>query len=270
MKALKESLHKAGYHIKSNATKAEMVPAQQRVDCGHMCYHAISVDELQTFARDRHVVLKDSKRWTIMKALISADYKRTFEGFMDLPPELRNVVYAFYLAAFDQTLQTPAPPPLTFVSKAVAKEVLPMFYSGKTFAITFLRLDYDEGHGGKFRPTDATQHFLLRLTRESIADIRSLDVHVGTTYEKYRGDFKDWVFCRCSIELDGFAAGYRLRIEGSEGDGFDEGERVERRRKKLQEQMEKVLDRVAEREGTKKFRIEDIYALRTAMEITYR
>lgn len=64
----------------------------RRIDRGLMLYERCSLPELQRFIRDRNITIPvcdlKSKKVMII-ALEKADDNRTFDKFMDLPPELR-------------------------------------------------------------------------------------------------------------------------------------------------------------------------------------
>lgn len=65
-----------------------------------------------------------------------------FHLFFDLPPELREYVYGFYMTAHAEAVETkllafnlPQAPPLALVSRLVRKESLPIFYAMARFPL---------------------------------------------------------------------------------------------------------------------------------------
>ena len=67
-----------------------------------------------------------------------------FERFLDLPPELREHIYGYYIADYCEThepstYELPHPPPLTLVSKLVRTESQPIFFSQARFPLMIQR-----------------------------------------------------------------------------------------------------------------------------------
>ncbi|KAK5745184.1 hypothetical protein LTR17_001636 [Elasticomyces elasticus] len=72
---------------------------------------------------------------TASKAVLVAlleSYDPVFPKFMDLPPELRVLVYEHYLADFEPVGMF-VPPPITAVSQNIRNEALPVFFDNHRF-----------------------------------------------------------------------------------------------------------------------------------------
>jgi hypothetical protein len=115
-------------------------------------YDDCTVGELIAFTKSRSIVVppqvhgrftKDS----LVTALLEADEGSTFSRLLDLPPEIRNMIYEFYMDSFraapytvyeTRVLLLPDQPPLGRVSRQLRQEVLPLFYESFCFQLRFL------------------------------------------------------------------------------------------------------------------------------------
>ncbi|PPJ51342.1 hypothetical protein CBER1_08617 [Cercospora berteroae] len=91
---------------------------------------------------------------------------------MDLTPELRNRVYAFYMSEFDNVLLAPTQPPLTQASSQLRQEALPIFYRTCTFCLTLQVVPY-----GLLWGLD-TDLFIKSLRPSSLAMIRNIQLQL--------------------------------------------------------------------------------------------
>ena len=70
-----------------------------------------------------------------MEILEKADENFRFEKLLDLPAELRVVIYGFYFESLPQ-LDEPTQPPLAKVSRLIRQESLPIFFGTCTFILS--------------------------------------------------------------------------------------------------------------------------------------
>jgi hypothetical protein len=77
----------------------------------------------------------EEKKTTLVKLLKDADREATFEGFVDLPAELRNKIYrkALVVEGVQSLKRVPA---ICRVSKQLRNETLPVYFGLNTFEIT--------------------------------------------------------------------------------------------------------------------------------------
>lgn len=119
-----------------------------RAQRGMMSYHKCSVKELRKFCKTRGLHVDTRTNWTakdvqrldkdsLRRILEYSDEHAKFTKFLDLPPELRLMVYEY---SFDVVQGSEnkdwrekvfglEPPPIASVSKLLRREVLPQFYA---------------------------------------------------------------------------------------------------------------------------------------------
>ncbi|KAK4901504.1 hypothetical protein LTR27_001276 [Elasticomyces elasticus] len=128
----------AGYPTSgSGVTRAVMLRYASRIRRGLLCYHLCTNTELQRFMDDRNLTSPKEPflRTQHILELELWDELLKFKRFMDLPPELRAVIYDFYMAGFPQVLNCPAQPPLSRTGRLVRSEMLGSFCKQTIFKL---------------------------------------------------------------------------------------------------------------------------------------
>jgi hypothetical protein len=112
--------------------------------------HGCERSELKRFCNNRHLqVLRNRARYkskaALAKALTHADKERTFSRLLDLPRELRDLIYTFYVDGFGledgnylQIVHKPTYPPLARVNRTLRDEVLPIYYEKICIQLRFM------------------------------------------------------------------------------------------------------------------------------------
>ncbi|KAF7186707.1 hypothetical protein HII31_11939 [Pseudocercospora fuligena] len=142
-----------------------------------LLYKKCSLEELKRFAHDRGLAVTNSSRREIAKftsMLTDADSNSCFHHFMDLPPELRLVIYEHHFAAFAGRLTYPSQPPLARVSRGLRLEVLPVFYQQCRFTITY----QSRNAGPPFRATLETHAFLSTISYAHFGKICNIKIDI--------------------------------------------------------------------------------------------
>ncbi|KAK4549768.1 hypothetical protein LTR36_005069 [Oleoguttula mirabilis] len=275
---LRKRAKDAGYRVTGSMQKPELVALAHRMDRNMLCYDACTAAELDEFNRNRR-----TSRQCFIKAagvpstaLIMADEWRVFRRFTKLPPELRCRIYAFYVAAFPETLTTPSQPPLARTCKLVRKEVLPIFYSQCAFGLNFVRVEPSASSRSArtsrvIRPTQDTTCFLETLTKENAEDIRNLHVRAYREPGK-NGRVMETPNGTCVISVNGSRTGYSTQVHGNLGivatNDYWQGLQ-NRRRNAVQYELEEVLNAVAVRDGKLMLTVKDIFAFRRALDAVF-
>lgn len=171
-------LQRLGYKPRSGLSTYDLVQLLRHHWSGHLCYDKCSDEELQRFIRDRGLRCTRKKtgrnaRSRLVDHLISADTRRSFTRFSELPAELRVHVYQFYVAEF-----TPFPfdktrdPPLTHTSRMLRNECLPIFYRSCTFRIRIKQ----SRHSAGMRLQNGHSFILRALPKPKLEMIRKLAI----------------------------------------------------------------------------------------------
>ncbi|KAF2210075.1 hypothetical protein CERZMDRAFT_86390 [Cercospora zeae-maydis SCOH1-5] len=167
-RALRRGLEDKGFTVRPDIRKAELIEVQQRLDRGLLSYEdkRISNAELSRFVRDRRLPLPvASTRKAMVATLLGADEAARFEKFGDLPPELRERVYRFYMGSLPERLFCPMQPPVARACKLLRREALPVFHALVTFELRFYFV-HDKYQAGddiskaELRPCFQTSQFL--------------------------------------------------------------------------------------------------------------
>jgi len=133
---MRAKLEAAGYKPKARAAREELADLELHHVKGYLCYDQCSLPELKTFVQDRHLESKATRK-ALTQALLSADANPTFHRFLDLPAELRAVVYDIHMHEFTRDpLRHPSQPPLTRTNRQLRSEALPIFFATCTFTLT--------------------------------------------------------------------------------------------------------------------------------------
>ena len=143
---LKEFLQKRGFYHKSSEKLARLEALAERCDRGHQSYESYTVATLRQLIEDRDLKItspRKANRKQLIQHLEDADDiddevedSRQFPRFLELPPELRNAVYAFYFKALKVVPQRFSQPPLCTVSRELRAESLALFYEHSTFSLS--------------------------------------------------------------------------------------------------------------------------------------
>ena len=186
-------LSRGFYKVKASRSKAEFTSILRRHDSGRTCYDKYSDEELVHRVNivqpsRKASLLSDgtlfhAKRLRFIRLLEKNDDDSTiFHRFLDLPAELRNRVYEFYVEDFPRTLKLPTKPPLSRTCRLLCQEVLPIFYANLEFEI---HLSQNALSSKKFSEDIETQMFLVHLSLADVACIRKLKLVINQAEGPY-------------------------------------------------------------------------------------
>lgn len=209
--------------------------------------------------------LQTTRQIAILR-LRQADENQQFTRFLDLPAELRNRIYYFYDAHFDECLICPTKPPLARTCRQLNQELLPLFYSQHQFGIELKRIrsnaSLTRDARNQFRETVGTQLFLSTLSKTDVTRIRKL--HIAVLDEKI-GLFgaTHGVAGRIAIEL-GEGRHWRWRTWPEKGKFIAKWHR--QRMKNIGGEIgESVINQVRHIGGRLVFSLQNIHDLRKAI-----
>ncbi|KAF7186785.1 hypothetical protein HII31_11882 [Pseudocercospora fuligena] len=265
---LMSALQSSGIIVSSSLTRHALIGIKQRLDRAMLYYgdQRISMDELRKFVRDRGLALPTpATRKAIVNVLLHADETSTFDRIQDLPPELREKIYEFYIDAFPEKLTCPTQPPLTRINRLVRKEALPIFYKRVRFQLAFFyrqsqRTSNEKLSKGTLHPDFQTTTFLNQLSTRPDQILRKVSIDIGvTSIEGFR--FLD---PRVLISAE-------LTVQPKKGQIDRNVSRMGRKPKKGKELVSKVRNELrrnfsGSKSAKRMLKLKDIYALRQAAE----
>lgn len=268
---LKERLRDAKFYFKSKARQVRLEELFLRSERGLLSYDNCELHELQQFCRQRQLH-SGKTQGDAVGILEAADEEATFERLLDLPPELRNRIYSFYLESLGP-LELPIPPPLTRVSRQLRRETLLLFFqsctlyllisgSGQLHLLEWVLEDILP----EYSMSDIATTF-SRLPIEFLGNIRRLHVIGPVSTSK---DF--WAYGEWIVELGVGDDG--IRISAGEArcahEHIDDGlQKFEEKMREIQDLLETELKGIMVREGNEKLQRGDFDLLKRTFESTY-
>lgn len=166
--------------------KAELITRLECLDRGVPHYPSFTKEELLGFVKARKLNrgLKPTFRALtthhgLATLLMNRDKKPSFDRFMRLVPELREVVYEQYIDTLPRQPDTLTPPPLAEVSKDVRADFLKLFYRRSDFQLAFLQ-GMDEQNNvlsANLVPSPRVGQFLGRLTADIATRMRAITLN---------------------------------------------------------------------------------------------
>lgn len=260
-KELIADLQKRGRDMSKSRFRHELVCEATRADRGELAYAKQNVHDLQRFIRQRR--LQPPKNVTSRRRLVEVlkadDDRKVFSKFLDLPPELRERVYGFYIANFPRVLTYPTQPPLARTCRLMRKEVLPVFYRQATFRLTLI-IKY-----GTVR---------LPISAQTLAWLRSQPVALDGCMRKIEvcmvmveGEHEHYEQGTI-ITLD--STGTRLTLKSRNGEDYDNEQVVELDDGWERAGLEKAFSAICGGEGRHGIGLNEIYLIRKELEAARR
>ena len=272
--SMRDKIHALGYsNVKDRLTKKDLSTYLERQDKGLLCYEKCSNDEIRAFANARDILcwvgdddlaLPDQRSLTI-DALMEDDGDPRFSKFLDLPAELRQRIYEYYDAEFEDILVYPTKPPLAQTCHQLYQEVLPVFYSKHEFAIDVIR---DRRDDAKFREHETTHMWLSQLSPAHAASIRRLQILVTDKFNGRPKGIRTGLVGRIWISLNEDCGECSHKIRKTDSDAFNQIWDTDRMNR-LHDEFEKLLGRLQRVGERKRFKLQDIHDLRKAVSAGY-
>ena len=281
VKQLKEELSRLGYATGKCKDAECLQESLLRAQLGQTSYVECSNAELRAFIAARKIEIEAfitpgtlGLRSQLIKRLDYADQNPTFPKFMSLPPELRNRIYEMHFASFEHRIPAPVQPPLTLVSSQVRQETVQMFYRICSFSLIFYNTSpnmppLSAGRGRwawRLRVPSRIVSFVHSLKPEYFASIGALSFG----FTRLPPDDPD------PLRWGSFPRGgcywFTLRVPRTEHERFelDFGDRANPTStwSRIEAAIEGVVDSMNKRPSKVGITMDDVYALRSAMETT--
>ncbi|KAF2480268.1 hypothetical protein BDY17DRAFT_35246 [Neohortaea acidophila] len=238
-------------------------------------YEQCSDAELATFIRQRNLAISppaketalETQTWSLrtgaIEVLEAADDAMAFHRFLDLPPELRKLVYEWHVKGFPEAIILPAKPPIAQTCHLIREEVLPVFYSQLSIEIFFELQTNDKGN--RIRQRNETNLFLLYMRPKDYQYLNMIDIAV---MDEDSGSIE----VDCSVALMKTTSSYRVAVGNVDRDAAGVLGTTDDCPHKdiLERRLKEVLDGMVARGGTLQFTAYDIYSMRYAIERGWR
>lgn len=252
-------LHKQGRKVAKSSHRSELIREANRTDRGELVYEKQNLVDLKRYILQRRLQLPQSRnsRNQLVAVLKADDDSKVFSKFLDLPPELRERIYEFYIAGFPRMLEFPSQPTLARTSKLMRKEVLPVFYKQATFRLIFNK----PGNRKALNLSLPTFAWLRAQPTEFDECMRKLAFCISEPGDIIIG------LSEPLIELD--SSGTRFTITQAE----DRGPSLSLRQGTLKQEkayLEKALNAICGSEGKKGIGINEVYLIRKEAEASLR
>ena len=152
--------------------RSTLISIIEAADKGLVRYETLARDTLADFMGHRRIKYTGPKRTTYMiPALREADEERTLPRFMELPAEIREVVYEYAMMdPWQEPEGNPAQSALTRVSRLIRSEVVYIACKHLIFGLSMSMLDEPLGKSG------SVSKWLRYMTQENFACMQHLDL----------------------------------------------------------------------------------------------
>lgn len=240
---LRGDLQRAGYKVKAHHLYRDLAKLWLHHTLEQACYDSCTDDEVRTFAIDRGLAPANAKlsRRTLIKRLRDKDMSPSFSRFIDLPPEIRTIVYELYMSDFTgKSLSCPTSTPITRVSRMLRSESLPLFYRTATFMFSF-----QTGVDGAAVIDSRHGIFLDALAKANLGFVRKMDMRVST----WRGRYY-----RIRITMNSAGSSFAISVKSVHHSDAYTTERAHA----TSQGLAKIFKDVTSREGQAKLTREDI------------
>ena len=263
----KQQLTRANFCFPTSASRKRLIKLLTRCERGLLSYDGCSTKELKRFCERRRLTLgKKTTRKEIIHLLELKDDCATFDRFVDLPAELRNMVYTKHYGSF-KPLRYPIPPPVTAVSQQIRKATRLLFYRSCTIKVQLSVKNALSRSWGQRLPRSqgvyaeaATTRLFSKGPQSMIGNVRKLEL-TGPVFLS-----QHWVAARWCVNLDD----RREPLVISVGESIC-NRRVDRRelqaaKDKIEAQLEVAFQAFTQREENERLRQADLQLLLSIFE----
>lgn len=197
---LRSDMKRANCPTNKATSTARMRERFIRCQRGLLTYEKLTSRDLELFTAQRGLPVRSDQETTVaaLKAQPEqADDEATFDRFLDLPPELRRLIYAHYF----KSLNRPVPygshdhhkrqPPVTLASRETRPQSIPLFYESCVFSVETMWLprDLPRSFNGAVSPDSSA--FIRNTSTHDFAHIKSLDLGLRDLHTKLALDLNN-------------------------------------------------------------------------------
>ncbi|KAK0317322.1 hypothetical protein LTR57_000713 [Friedmanniomyces endolithicus] len=254
-KVMRDKLKDRNYHVSGNMRKDLLSECLRRSYLGILSHHKLTIPELRERIKARKIdttgffpKLTTSSRQELLSALEQADLNPKFEHFLQLPPELRNKIYADYYAEFKGRSTHQA----SHLSRTPFEIRLRRTRIGPKFRMK------------RFLISEKNALFLHNTEPKYVATVRRLLF----TFVKDPRPLADGPACRLQL---GKGGDYRLQLPGPVVSRDPSGDRLANKaRSQAGTAVRELVARIVARPEKDKLRREDFFELCKAVALEFK
>lgn len=247
------------FHVKSTGNPEQLEARAERCSRGLPSYSGHSIKRLRVLARDRGLTTQLEYRVHKEKLIdllevadderYASEASREFPKFLEIPPELKNRVYAIYFKSLGRVPPRFVLPPLCRASRQLRLESTGLFFEHSTF-ILWLRPEFVLSRGRQqARLEYHTEIAKINVPTASIARIKHLYVELRAPAHQFL--LRTWTV---NLTNGQCVATYKKK------DSVVTQER---------QHVQKLVDSIMAREGCAKLNKSDLSALEMAVSKEY-
>ncbi|KAK3702012.1 hypothetical protein LTR37_015126 [Vermiconidia calcicola] len=250
-------LNNRNYLFKSSSKKPRLMRLASRAQRCLPSYENCSIKELKAICAQQRLQLSGSeKKQDIVDRLELEDEAKTFNGFLDLPAELRNVIYSMHFDEFE-AMDIPFPPPITTVSKQLRQETLLLFFRSCIFAVDMWNpgVRYGMFEQRRMDASWATRQVFTRLPASYLGSIRQLQIKAPVLTQ--------WGWRKTRWAVDLRTSDGTISVQPFERRYYDDAETLDQERhpgfrEKVEGQLKQEFGAIAARHGEMKLKRADL------------
>lgn len=194
---MKNVLKSANYTVPKNESARSlryMKSSLAKIDIGIMQYSIWGTADLRDFLKRRGLLVpkKETSKTALVEMLEAADYSPKFPRFMELPPEIRVMIYRHSMRSIidghtsdSAANYLPLEPGIVHASRLIRAEALPVFYSTKTFPLHIAATSKVNSEDGDYPQMDLHTYIFLRSVGDKYSvNFKHFTFHFHEEYEQ--------------------------------------------------------------------------------------
>jgi hypothetical protein len=264
---LYNKLYWNNFHVLKSTKADRLRELYVRSQRGMRSYEGVNRKELEHYITQRRIPLPDMVLATMedLKRQLEQndDENNTFHRFLDLPPELRERIYAQYFDTYNEDDNPKCQPPISYASRTVRRESLPLFYECCLFSIRAAT-----GIQQDLPPIADDQNITDVLSRDSSAFMKSISAQNLGRLRWLRMNFLGWelqliLYAKDQKDPIRISTPYKVDLKCSGDKAKHE------RRERMYSELRAIALDVAAREGPLKLRGGDLERMYETVRIAF-
>lgn len=179
VKEAKETMKKRGFYWKSSERKGRAMELYERCERGLVSYEACKRRELESFVKQRGISYDRSAHKSDLVGMLElADDTCVFYKFLDLPAEMRSIIFTMYMEGLVVPGDKACQPPLCLTSRQLRHESLPLFYQVSAFSFSLYENCKIASGAPRMVVEDNSTDLLYHTSDTNLAKVKRLNVEL--------------------------------------------------------------------------------------------